>query len=31
VAAMTVEGGAAGFAKIAAELIAATFDDGAAR
>jgi hypothetical protein len=31
VAAMTAEGGAAGFVKIAAELIAATFDDGAAR
>ncbi|ABE62242.1 gene transfer agent (GTA) like protein [Nitrobacter hamburgensis X14] len=31
VAAMTTEGGAAGFVKIAAELIAATFDDGAAR
>ena len=31
VAAMTAEGGAAGFVRIAAELIAATFDDGAAR
>lgn len=31
VAVMTVEGGVAGFVKIAAELIAATFDDGAAR
>ncbi|MBS0528186.1 MAG: gene transfer agent family protein [Proteobacteria bacterium] len=31
VAAMTVEGGVAGFVKIAADLIAATFDDGAAR
>jgi hypothetical protein len=31
VATMTAEGGAAGFVKIAAELIAATFDDGAAR
>jgi hypothetical protein len=31
VAVMTVDGGAAGFVRIAAELIAATFDDGAAR
>jgi len=31
VSAMTAEGGAAGFVRIAAELIAATFDDGAAR
>ncbi|MEO6945233.1 MAG: gene transfer agent family protein [Nitrobacter sp.] len=31
VAAMTAEGGAAGFVKIAAELIAATFDGGAAQ
>lgn len=31
VAAMTATGGAAGFVKIAAELIAATFDDGATR
>jgi hypothetical protein len=31
VAVMTMEGGATGFVRIAAELIAATFDDGAAR
>jgi hypothetical protein len=31
VAAMTVDGGAAGFVRIAAELIAATFDDSALR
>jgi hypothetical protein len=31
VAVMTVEGSVAGFVRIAAELIAATFDDGAAR
>lgn len=31
VAFMTAEGGAAGFVRIAAELIAATFDDGTAR
>jgi hypothetical protein len=31
VAVMTAEGGAAGFVRIAAELIAATFDDGVAR
>jgi hypothetical protein len=31
VAAMTVDGGAPGFVRIAADLIAATFDDGAAR
>ena len=31
VAAMTAEGGAAGFVRIAAELIAATFDGGAAQ
>ena len=31
VSAMTAEGGAAGFVRIAAELIAATFDDAAAR
>jgi hypothetical protein len=31
VAVMTVEGGVAGFVRIAAELIAATFDDGVAR
>ncbi len=31
VASMTADGGAAGFVKIAAELIAATFDDGAPR
>ena len=31
VAAMAAEGGVAGFVKIAAELIAATFDGGAAR
>ena len=31
VAVMTVDGGVAGFVRIAAELIAATFDDGAAR
>jgi hypothetical protein len=31
VAVMTMEGGAAGFVRIAADLIAATFDDGAAR
>ena len=31
VSSMTAEGGAAGFVRIAAELIAATFDDGAAR
>lgn len=31
VAGMTVEGGAAGFVRIAAGLISATFDDGAAR
>jgi hypothetical protein len=28
---MTAEGGVAGFVRVAAELIAATFDDGAAR
>jgi hypothetical protein len=31
VAGMTVEGGVSGFVRIAANLIAATFDDGAAR
>lgn len=31
VAVMTVDGGVAGFVRIAAELIAATFDDGDAR
>jgi hypothetical protein len=31
VAVMTAEGGAAGFVRIAADLIAATFDEGAAR
>jgi hypothetical protein len=31
VSAMTAEGGVAGFVRVAAELIAATFDDGAAR
>jgi hypothetical protein len=31
VAAMGTDGGAAGYVRIAAELIAATFDDGAAR
>jgi hypothetical protein len=31
VAVMTAEGGAAGFVRIAADLIAATFDDGTAR
>jgi hypothetical protein len=31
VAVMTVDGGVAGFVRIAADLIAATFDDGATR